>query len=97
LDKQKIDELQPWKKTSAKICSWLLNKHIFIHKIDKVYVDIKTKKLSVRFYDRHEKVFSRFDVTNLIRDSNLMDETDFGLVRNIINARYDARVEEKQD
>lgn len=69
----------------------LLTKHVYIHKIDKVYVNIKTKKFSLRYFDRYEKIFSSFGV------SNSMNDTDFELVREIVNEKYDSRKKQKQD
>lgn len=63
---------------------FLLNKHPLVQKIDKVYVNIKTREFSLRFSDRQEKIFSALGVGNKI------NETDFELIRDIINKRYDA-------
>lgn len=58
LDERNIADLTRWKKSFAKICRWFLTKHSNIHKIDKVFVNIETRKVSVKAGDSYENIFS---------------------------------------
>lgn len=59
LDERNIDSLPTgWEKLFVQICRWFLTKHLHIHKIEKIYVNIKTRQMSIKAFDRYESIFS---------------------------------------
>lgn len=74
----------------------MLTKHVFVQNIDKVYINIKTKEMFVRFSNRFSKFFSRESSQyywSTIGNDNLIDKTTFELSRGILNEKNDLELE----
>ena len=76
----------------VKFCRMMLTKHVFVHKIDKVYIKIKTREIFVRFSNRFLKFFSQESSRcywSSTRSDDLIDKTNFELLIEVLTAKND--------
>jgi hypothetical protein len=81
------------------ICKVFVGEHTFLHKIDKIYVNIETRKVTVIIHGKQENVLSsnfnseRKEPIFFKRwlETFEISKTDFDSIRNIVNDKSSSR------
>lgn len=84
LDKNQVDELPMWPRTIVKVCTHLITKYPFIHKIDKVFLNMKTKEVTVEVNQKQVEILTTRDNMS---QKYLMNQQSFDQIKQILNQR----------
>lgn len=84
--KFKIDDLVWWKRWSAKVMRQLLRRHCYLHKLDHIFVDMKSLEVAVEVSRQFVNT-----LTNSIgfKSKFVMDTRTYGKVQEILKKTYE--------
>jgi hypothetical protein len=91
-------QLNFYQSIVIKICKVFIGKHIFLHKIDQIYVNIETGKITMMIDGEQENVLSsnfnserknlncllKFVVNFIFQNSFVMNPIEFIIIKNIV-------------
>jgi hypothetical protein len=104
-------QLNFYQSIVIKICKVFIGKHIFLHKIDQIYVNIETGKITMMIDGEQENVLSsnfnserknlncllKFVMNFIFQNSFMINQMDFVSIRKIINKTKNAENVELTD
>lgn len=85
LDKKETNELEIFSKYIVKALKGRITKFPFLHKLDKIYVNLRTREVTIEVNKKQEKVLEQIDVFG--SRSHLIDQHALDCIREIINSR----------